>query len=68
MYKAAEDTLGIRKAIRQWFSAYALVDIEGTTLENDILSAIKGEKRLMDVLSLNLVRLSLPKRGVKVTC
>lgn len=44
MYKAAEDTLGIRKAIRQWFAAYALVDIEGTTLENDILSAIKGEK------------------------
>lgn len=44
MYKAAENTLEIRKAIRQWFAAYALVDIEGTTLENDILEAIKGEK------------------------
>ena len=44
MYKAAENTLEVRKAIRQWFAAYALVDIEGTTLENDILESIKGEK------------------------
>ncbi len=44
MYKAAENTLEVRKAIRQWFAAYALVEIDGTTLENDILEAIKGEK------------------------
>lgn len=43
MYMIAEDTLGIRKAIRQWFAAYALVNIEGTTLENDILDSIKGK-------------------------